>query len=92
MVLFRLADWDRDVINIGRKQTRQESKFESNIAPMGASSRYDPIRTIEPQTGLVQVATPDGTGRKILTFEGRPSQWMAQFSAPKRRLARIGNR
>lgn len=40
---------------------------------------------------LREIIEPDITGRKISKFVGRPSAWMNQFSAPKRRLAGIRN-
>jgi 8-oxo-dGTP pyrophosphatase MutT (NUDIX family) len=40
---------------------------------------------------LREIKTKDVTGREISTFVGKPSAWMNQFSAPKRRLGGIKN-
>jgi 8-oxo-dGTP pyrophosphatase MutT (NUDIX family) len=40
---------------------------------------------------LREITEEDVTGRKISKFVGRPSAWMNQFAAPRRRLAGIRN-
>jgi 8-oxo-dGTP pyrophosphatase MutT (NUDIX family) len=40
---------------------------------------------------LREIIREDVTGRKISEFVGRPSAWMSQFAAPRRRLAGIRN-
>jgi 8-oxo-dGTP pyrophosphatase MutT (NUDIX family) len=44
-----------------------------------------------PEDYLREIVNEDITGRKISTFVGKPSAWMKDFTAPKRRLVGIRN-
>jgi ADP-ribose pyrophosphatase YjhB (NUDIX family) len=52
----------------------------AGLHPVAASEDY-----------LREIVDEDVTGRKISKFVGRPSAWMSQFAAPRRRLAGIRN-
>jgi 8-oxo-dGTP pyrophosphatase MutT (NUDIX family) len=65
------------------------SNVENTIYADAETAGLNPVAPSEDY--LREIVEQDVTGRRISKFVGRPSAWMNQFSAPRRRLVGIRN-
>lgn len=65
------------------------SVAEEQVYADAAATALNPLTVPEDQ--LREIVNQDSTGRRIVSFSGRPRAWMGDFSAHKRRLAGIRN-
>jgi 8-oxo-dGTP pyrophosphatase MutT (NUDIX family) len=81
--------------NIDLKVIADDEKHEafSNVEKIiYADAEQAGLHPVAPSEDFLrEIIKEDVTGRKISEFVGRPSAWMNQFAAPKRRLVGIRN-